>query len=77
MIDKEELREYLKENLLNKHEARAITGQSADGFRQSVETHKLTPFFKTGTGPGTIKLYLKEEVEAYAVQVKERRKRYK
>ena len=68
---------FMNENLLTKKEAMAITGQSLSAFDQSVATGKLAPFFEKGEGRSTVRLYLKEDVERYAQQIKEFKKRYK
>ena len=74
----QELKEWINDNLIRASEAMEITKQSKPSFNQSVSTNKLEPFYSNGTGGGgfgTINLYLKEEVEIYAKQVKQRRQR--
>ncbi|HAZ1125486.1 hypothetical protein KJZ24_15175 [Enterococcus faecalis] len=68
------LQKWCNENLLNRTEAMAITNQSYAAFAQSVYTKQLVPFIeKKGETPaGTVKLYLKADVEAYAEKIKRR-----
>lgn len=69
-----DLQKWCNENLLNRTEAMAITNQSYAAFAQSVYTKQLVPFIeKKGETPaGTVKLFLKEDVEAYAKKIKRR-----
>lgn len=77
-MDLEAIKKWMHENLLTKHEARKITGQSSIAFNQSVTTEKLRPFYQKGDNMQTmVRLFLRSEVEKYAPKVKERRKRLK
>ena len=64
-IDIEEIKQFMNENLLTKKEAMEITGQSLTAFDQAVATGRLKPFFEKGEGRGTVRLYLKADVERY------------
>lgn len=68
MIEKrnlEEIKKFMHENLLTKKEAMQLTGQSITAFDQAVQTGRLKPFFEKGEGRGTVRLYLKSDVERY------------
>lgn len=67
--------EFTEKNILTKKEAMEITGQSLRAFGQSVAEKRLKPIFERGEGVGKIRLFLRSDVEIYAKQVKERRKR--
>ena len=74
-MNREELEKFLANNLITKQQARQITGQSHSAFQQSVNTGQLKPIYQQGQGTGMVRLYLKKEVEEYALSVKERRSR--
>lgn len=79
ILDEEKLEHYQKwcqENLLNRTEAMAITKQSSYAFTQSVYTKQLLPFVekKGNTPSGTVRLFLKQDVEAYAKKIQNRQK---
>lgn len=65
---------WCQENLLNRTEAMAITKQSKTAFAQSVYTKQLIPFIeKKGEKPsGTVRLFLKQDVEEYATRIQNR-----
>ncbi|MGL9998389.1 hypothetical protein [Enterococcus sp. DIV1444a] len=69
-----EVQAWCNDNLLNRTEAMDITNQSYAAFAQSVYTKQLVPFIeKKGETPsGTVKLFLKADVEAYAQKIKRR-----
>lgn len=71
----EELQErhkWMTENLVDKNQARIITGQSAQGFLQSVNLGYIKPFFETrGETRATNRLYLISELEKYAKKKRE------
>lgn len=73
----EQLKAWVNDNLIRASEAMEITEQSKPAFTQAVRDGKLEPFYNNGSGGGfgTINLYLKSEVEAYAQRAKERRQR--
>ncbi|RBR61835.1 hypothetical protein EB41_02920 [Enterococcus faecalis] len=78
-MNEEKLEHYQKwcqENLLNRTEAMAITKQSSYAFTQSVYTKQLLPFVekKGNTPSGTVRLFLKQDVEAYAKKIQNRQK---
>lgn len=70
-----EWKKYTNENIISGVEAREITGQSPRTFKQSVDNGLLKPAFEWGTGPGMTRVYYLPDVEKYAQQVKERKKR--
>lgn len=74
-MNREELKKFLADNLITKQQAMRITGQSHSAFQQSVNTGQLKPIYQQGQGTGKVRLYLKKEVEEYALSVKERRSR--
>ncbi|TES56204.1 hypothetical protein E2L07_05835 [Halalkalibacterium halodurans] len=64
-MNKEEVRKWIKENLVMQDEAKDITGQSVHGFNQSVATGKIEPFVEFGAVRKT-RLYLRADLEEYA-----------
>jgi len=64
-MNNEEIKKWIKENLVMQDEARAITGQSVSGFNQSVATRKINPFAEFGEARKT-RLYLRSDLEEYA-----------
>ena len=77
VMTQEELQEWINCNLIRASEAMEITKQSKSAFTQSLKLGRLKPYYSnTGSGESRkISLYLKSDVEAYALQVVERRKR--
>lgn len=64
--DINDLKKFLKENLLTKNEAAAITGQTPGAFNNAVHSGMINPFFESsGVGSAKAKLYLKSDVEHY------------
>ncbi|MGE6261357.1 hypothetical protein ACQKCU_26430 [Heyndrickxia sporothermodurans] len=61
----DEIKKWIKENLIMQDEARTITGQSVSGFNQSVAAGKIQDFVEFGEARKT-RLYLRSEVEEYA-----------
>ena len=64
-MNKEEIKKWIKENLVMQDEARNITGQSVSGFNQSVATGRIVPFVEFGETRKT-RLYLRSDLEEYA-----------
>lgn len=63
----EDIKQWMKENLVDKNRGALITGQSASAFRQSVQTKKIEPFFEIdGETSSKIRLYKIAELEKYA-----------
>ncbi|EUJ44184.1 hypothetical protein [Listeria fleischmannii] len=60
------LQAYLDENLLTKTEAREITKQSQTAFNQSIQTGTLKAFYEKGENQSKVRLFLKQDCEAYA-----------
>ena len=72
----EEFRKFLEENLLTKNEAMLITKQTPTSFTQSVQLRQLNPIFESeGKGPAKVKLYLRSQVEEYAKNKKQFKKK--
>ncbi|EGP5080267.1 MULTISPECIES: hypothetical protein [Enterococcus] len=72
-----EIKQWMNNNLVTKQEALKITGQSAQGFQQSVRTNMIVPFYesKDGKGPAIVRLYLKSDIETYAKQLKAKKQK--
>lgn len=68
--DKASLKNFLKENIIDKHEARSITGQSETAFNQAVLRGRIIPILKYGKGRGGINLFLREDIEIYKCNMK-------
>lgn len=64
-MNKDEIKQWIQDNLVMQEEARTITGQSTSGFNQSVATGRIQPFVEFGDGRKT-RLYLREDLEEYA-----------
>ncbi|EBF5115604.1 hypothetical protein HB837_09765 [Listeria innocua] len=49
-----------------------VTNQTLPAFNQSVSKGIIQPFFQQGEGkgPGNVRLYLKQDIEAYAAHLK-------
>lgn len=73
----EEIQKWNQENLLTRQEAAAITGQSYTAFSQAINLRNVLPFLSFGTGTGTVRLYLKEDIEKYAKQLNEKKQKRK
>lgn len=67
-MNKNNIKEWMNENLLTKKEAMEITQQTLTAFDQAVMTGRLKPFFERGKGRGLVRLYLKEDVERYNLE---------
>ncbi|WZX99211.1 hypothetical protein NSQ26_07620 [Bacillus sp. FSL W7-1360] len=72
-MDREELQQFLMENLLTKREAMKVTRQKNSTFKQAVRDKRLNPFFRKGNGRSQVNLYLKEDAEAYCKRADKRR----
>lgn len=64
-MNNEDIKKWIKENLVMQDEARQITGQSVSGFNQSVATGQIVAFVEFGEARKT-RLYLRSEIEEYA-----------
>lgn len=64
-MDKTVIKQWIKDNLVMQDEARAITGQSASGFTNAVAAGHIPAFAEFGESRKT-RLYLREDLEAYA-----------
>ncbi|GFN32543.1 hypothetical protein [Paenibacillus xylaniclasticus] len=65
IIGSEKIKMWIKENLVMQDEARIITKQSRSAFNQAVATGHIKHFIEFGSERKT-RLYLREELEAYA-----------
>lgn len=72
-MNKEEIKQWIEQNLVMQDEARSITDQSKSAFNQSVATGKIKPFVEFGEARKT-RLYLRSDLEEYA---KNKRRNYK
>lgn len=64
-MNREEIKKWIKDNLVMQDEAMDITGQSVSGFNQSVATGRIVPFVEFGEARKT-RLYLRSDLEDYA-----------
>lgn len=64
-------------NLITRQEAAKNTGQSYTTFSQAINLRNVIPFLSFGTGTATVRLYLKEDIEKYAAQLKEKKRKRK
>lgn len=64
-MNKDNIKQWIKDNLVMQYEAREITNQSASAFNQSVATGQIKPFIEFGKVRKT-RLYLKADLEEYA-----------
>ncbi|MEE1131654.1 MAG: hypothetical protein UHX00_08570 [Caryophanon sp.] len=69
-LSKEQLQNFLQQNLIDKHAARKITGQSVTAFNQAVLRGKIVPIVKYGNGRGGMNLFLREDIELYKQNMK-------
>jgi len=67
----EQMKQWVRNNLLMQEEAMIITNQSSSGFNQSVRAGWIKPFVEYGSNR-KIRLYLKSDMEEYA-RIKRRR----
>lgn len=72
LMENKELQDWMYENLLTRQEAMKITKQSKPAFDQSIRTGLIQPFFPKGEQRQMIRLYLKQDIEAYAARIAER-----
>lgn len=75
-----ELKLWVKENLISRQDAAELTGQSYTAFSQTLRSERgLKPFveYKNSDGKILYRLFLKSDVLAYAERVKENRNRSK
>ncbi|MBU8596427.1 hypothetical protein KM908_09805, partial [Alkalihalobacillus clausii] len=73
-MNKEEIKKYIDANLITKQEAMRITGQNIKGFDQTIASGNLKPFYDHGEGRSRVRLYHRDDVEAYARQAEKRRR---
>lgn len=65
-MDRQLFIEYAKNNLVSTHEARQITEQSLNAFKQSVRTGKLIPALEIPeSDKRIIRLFFRDDVVAY------------
>lgn len=63
-MNQQEIKKWIEENLVMRDEAMRITGQSVNGFQQSILSGKIKPFVEFGNKRKT-RLYLRKELEEY------------
>ncbi|MBC1435926.1 MULTISPECIES: hypothetical protein [Listeria] len=69
-MDKDKFVKYGNEHLLTTTAARKITGQSARAFQQSLRNGHIKPIFEfRDSEKHVIRLYFRDDVEAYKVQM--------
>lgn len=75
--DLKEIHDWAQKNLLSRKQAAKITGQNYDAFSSSLRRNNIKPFLEIGDepGPSLIRLYLREDIEKYAKQLKEKRQK--
>ncbi|BCJ86436.1 hypothetical protein [Effusibacillus dendaii] len=71
-MNKDEIKKWIKDNLVMQDKARTITGQSVSAFNQSVATGGIVPFVEFGYARKT-RLYLREDLEEYAKNKRSRK----
>ncbi len=66
-MDKNEIKAWMKENLVGKKEATTYTKQSLRAFQQAVTNGKIVPFYEEENAETSakIRLYLKSELIEY------------
>lgn len=60
----DEIKQWIRVNLVMQDKARAITKQSVPAFNQSVKDGRIVPFVEFGSARKT-RLYLVSELEEY------------
>lgn len=65
IMNKNRIKEWMEENLVPLYEAHKFTDQSIYGFRQSVKTDHVKPFYQHVEGQKRTLLFLKEDLEKY------------
>ena len=70
-------KKWIEENLLNRKQASKITGQSHAAFSRAIQLGRIKPFIEIGDEPGPtlIRLYLKDEIEAYAANLQAKKQK--
>lgn len=68
--NKEEIKLFLLQHIIDKHQARKITGQSETAFNQAVLRGRIRPIIKYSLGKGGLNLFLREEIESYQLNMK-------
>ncbi|EQA5429565.1 hypothetical protein EGW35_13245 [Enterococcus durans] len=71
----QDIQDWCLKNLLTRQEAAKITKQSYSSFSQSVNLKYIQPFLEYGSGTGTVRLYLKSDIETYAKQLQAKKQR--
>lgn len=71
----QDIQDWCLKNLLTRQEAAKITKQSYSSFSQSVNLKYIKPFLEYGSGTGTVRLYLKSDIETYAKQLQAKKQR--
>ncbi len=71
----QDIQDWCLTNLLTRQEAAKITKQSYSSFSQSVNLKYIKPFLEYGSGTGSVRLYLKSDIEKYAKKLEEKRQK--
>lgn len=71
----QEIQKWCLTNLITRQEAAKITKQSYSSFSQSLNLKYIQPFIEYGSGTGTVRLYLKSDIEAYAKQLQAKKQK--
>lgn len=74
-MDEKEIKQWIEENIVRSTDGHLITGQSQEGFKQSVRRGFIKPYIKLNRNPDSNKathLYLKEDLEQYSTQLAKR-----
>lgn len=73
----EDARKYFQDQILSSKEAREYLGfNTSQGFTRAVREHKIPVFKEVGQGRGTLRLFLKADLEEYRDLVNERREKF-
>jgi predicted site-specific integrase-resolvase len=75
MDDIKKWKEWMDREVMTLSEAREYLGMSTAAFTQSLRTGRIKPIYERGDGTRKIRLFLREDVEKYKLQVKKNRKR--
>lgn len=77
--DLEKIQIWIQNNLITRKQAALITGQSFEGFSQTIKQGRIKPFVEVGegSGPSIVRLYLKSDIEEYGKQLKAKKRKQK
>lgn len=69
----DDIKRWIRDNLVMQDEARQITEQSVSAFNQAVAERRIIPFAEFGSARKT-RLYLRDELAEYRKNKREERK---